>query len=139
MITDYIHYELGSSFEENNIDLVYLAIFYNGVRYYKSNRHHELYLPSKIMSVKTYMSFYENELLAIRYSTSNNNTNCLIEFINSFASSEDEVLFEDVLGGNSDLFCIQNGVAIHINMKANNTIDFKIAVPLNKRKNNVFV
>ncbi|MFE8423381.1 hypothetical protein ABHQ57_04910 [Tenacibaculum sp. ZH5_bin.1] len=139
MISKYIHYELGSSFEENNIDLIHLTTHSNKVEYYKSNRCNELYLPNNIIAVKTYLSFYENELLAITYNTSQNNLNYLIEFINSFASSEDEFLLEDVLGGNSDLFCIQNDIAIHLNNRTDSTIDFKIAIPINQRKNKVFV
>ncbi|AZJ36881.1 hypothetical protein [Tenacibaculum singaporense] len=139
MLEDYISYKLKSSLEENNIDLIHLTTFLNGVKYYRSHKTSELYLPNKTLQVETYLSFYENELLAVTYNTSQNNLNYLIEFINSFAGSEDEFLFEDVLGGNSDLFCIQNETAIYLNQKDNDTIDFKIAIPLNKRRNNVFV
>ncbi|MHC9088527.1 hypothetical protein ACXIHB_07430 [Tenacibaculum sp. IMCC1] len=139
MICDYIIHNLGSSFEENNIDLIHLTTFLNGVKYYRSHKTSELHLSSKTLQVETYLSFYEDELLAVTYNTSQNNLNYLIEFINSFAGSEDEFLFEDVLGGNSDLFCIQNGIAIHLNNRTDSTIDFKIAVPINQRKNKVFV
>ncbi|OCK44046.1 hypothetical protein BA195_04960 [Tenacibaculum soleae] len=128
-----------SSFDVSSIELTYLTTFSNGIKYCKSNRLHELYLPNKIISVETYLSFYKDELLAIVFNASEQNLNYLVEFINSFANNEDEFLFEDVLGGNSDLFCIQDDVAISINNRENDTIDFKIAVPISKRKNNVFV
>ncbi|WP_435255519.1 hypothetical protein [Tenacibaculum sp. A30] len=139
MLEDYISHKLKSSLEENNVGLIYLTTFLNGVKYYRSHKTSELYLPSKTLQVETYLSFYENELLAVTYNTSQNNLNYLIEFINSFAGSEDEFLFEDVLGGNSDLFCIQNDIAIHLNNRTNSTIDFKITIPINQRKNKVFV
>ncbi|WP_271407333.1 hypothetical protein [Tenacibaculum soleae] len=139
MLEDYISYKLKSYLEEINIDLIHLTTYSNKVEYYKSNRCNELYLPNNIIAVETYLSFYENKLLAITYNTSQYNLNYLIKFINSFASSQDEFLFEDVLGGNSDLFCIQNGIAIHLNNRTDSTIDFKIAVPINERKNKVFV
>ncbi|CAM1341644.1 hypothetical protein [Tenacibaculum aestuarii] len=139
MLEDYISYKLKSYLEEINIDLIHLTTDSNNVEYYKSNRCNELHLPNNIIVVETYLSFYENELLAITYNTSQYNLNYLIEFINSFASSEDELLFEDVLGGNSDLFCIQKDIAVHLDNKTDCTIDFKIAVPINQRKNKVFV
>lgn len=139
MIMNYISYGLRSSFKENNIDLINLTTHSNGVEYYKSNNCHELHLSGKILTVEAYLSFYENELLAITYKTSSQNIDYLVEFINSFAKHENEYLFEDVLGGNSDLFCIQNDVAIFINKGGKGKIDFKIAVPISKRKNNVFI
>lgn len=139
MLEDYISYKLKSTLEENNVGLIYLTTFLNGVKYYRSHKTSELHLSSKTLQVETYLSFYEDELLAVTYNTSQNNLNYLIEFINSFTGSEDEFLFEDVLGGSSDLFCIQNGIAIHLNNRTDSTIDFKIAVPINQRKNKVFV
>lgn len=139
MITDFIHYKLGSLFKNTLIELSHVITYSNKVEHYKSSKYHELYLPNNLIAVETYLSFYENVLLAVTYNTSQNNLNYLIEFINSFAGSEDEFLFEDVLGGNSDLFCIQNGIAIHLNNRTDSTIDFKIAVPINQRKNKVFV
>lgn len=139
MITEYIKYKLKSSFEVNNTHLSYSTTLSNGIKYYRDNECYELHLPNKILAVEVYLSYYEDELLAITYNTISQNIDYLVELINSFANHEDEYLFEDILGGNSDLFCIQNGIAIHLNNRTDSTIDFKIAVPINERKNKVFV
>ncbi|MFD0993714.1 hypothetical protein [Tenacibaculum geojense] len=138
MITEYLHYKLKSCYDLNKSDLVYLTTLPNKVKIYKSLKS-ELSILDRIISVTIYVSFYDNELIAVTYNTSNENFNSLHQFINSFANNENELLFEDVLGGNSDLFCIQNDTAIHLDYKQNDRIDFKVAVPINNRKNKVFV
>ncbi|WP_248722743.1 hypothetical protein [Seonamhaeicola sp. ML3] len=62
-----IPYELGSAFEENNIDLKLRNEFDNNVNFYSSYRYSEVYLFGKVFESVCYLWFTHNMLSRIEY------------------------------------------------------------------------
>ena len=67
MLIDHIHYKLGTSFEENNIDLTYLSSHKHWGNCYVSRRYSELYLFNNIFESKCYLKFKNDKLFKIEY------------------------------------------------------------------------
>lgn len=128
MIIDYIHYKLGSSFEENNIDLEFIKVLPNKMRYYKSYRYSELYLPDKIIQVQIYLAFKEDELQVMNYLVPVNTLKYLKGMINSYAQSPDEVLFKDPFQDCISYSCVQNHLEISLNQFTKNILSLRIAI-----------
>lgn len=115
MITDYIHYKLESSYEENNLDLQFIKVLPNGMRYYRSFKYSELYLPNKVIQVQIYLAFNKGKLQVLNYLVPLNTFKYLTGMINSYAKSPDEVLFKDPFQEEISYSCLQKGVIITFN------------------------
>lgn len=108
MIANYLHYNLGSSFEDNLIDLRYVDTLDINLKYYKSDRYSELYTPNRIIPIQLYLGFVDNKLQMINYFISREYHKDLMSFVNSFANSENEELFKDPFIENLSYSCVQN-------------------------------
>jgi len=60
-------YKLGTTFDENNIDLEFVKTFKNGKDFYRSYRHSEVYLFELVASVFTYLYFQDGILCGVDY------------------------------------------------------------------------
>ena len=79
---DNLPYKLGSTFDENNIDIE-LDKVYDDISVYKSYRYTELLLFGTIIEPLCYLWFAENHLLSITYKIDNKHFEVFKEGINS--------------------------------------------------------
>lgn len=129
MITEYIHYELGSSLEENSIDLTFLCKLNDGSSYYRSYAYSEIYLPNKILDVEVYLSFRDEKLEQVNYRMGIYALNYMTDFINSLASNDDECLLESPLTCYPRYFCTQNNIRVLLYEYKKGELDFTVELP----------
>lgn len=81
-LIDNLPYKLGSTFDENNIDLE-LRMAHKGTSVYCSYRHSELFLFGNIYESKCYLWFAKDYLLSINYKMENKHFDFFKAAINS--------------------------------------------------------
>ncbi len=83
MFIDSLPYTLGTTFDENNIDLEFIKTLKNGKDFYRSYRYSEVYLPDLNPSIFTYLYFQNGILCKVDYRFDLIHFDYLVEQINN--------------------------------------------------------
>ena len=94
MIIETLPYTLGSTFDENNIDLEFVKTFKNGKDFYRSYRYSEVYLFELVASVFTYLYFQHGILCEVDYRLDIIHFDYLLEQINNELPEGEKLLFD---------------------------------------------
>ena len=107
-----IPYKIGTSFEENNIDLE-LRKKFNVQSLYSSYRYSEIYIFGKVFESICYLWFMNNELSTIEYRFHKRHLQLFIESINEELPINNQ-LGKDPFVENYEYYVYHNNVAIHL-------------------------
>lgn len=111
-LIDNIPYRLGSSFQENNIDLEFRKEF-NITKLYSSYRYSEIHLFREIFESVCYLWFMKNELVIIEYRFHKKYLQLFIDSINEELPHNNK-LGKDPFMPKYEYYALKDGIGIYL-------------------------